>query len=333
MEKEIEEIVTAEEDMDKNDPENNNKEENREFYVYKHIRKDNNTCFYVGKGKGRRIYKPKRNKHYNRIRKKYGCYVVKIKENLTEKEAFALEREIIEDYVFVFGYGINIKGYYKGYNENERLTNCTWGGEGATGYKHSEEAKQKIGEKNKVKNKGKKRSEEYKRKSSESRKGTIPWNKGKKASDESKRKMSEAKAKNKKAVMCITTGKTFDSMKEASDHYKVAKSNIIKCCKGKLKHAGKLPDGTKLQWRYVENDDNCLEEYKLNIGDPRSKKVMCITTGKTFDSMKEASDNYNVARSSISLCCIGKQKHAGELDGVRLQWKYAEDDDNESKAV
>ena len=73
--------------------ENNNKEENREFYVYKHIRKDNNTCFYVGKGKGGRIYKPKRNKHYNRIRKKYGCYVVKIKENLTEKEAFALERD------------------------------------------------------------------------------------------------------------------------------------------------------------------------------------------------------------------------------------------------
>lgn len=28
-------------------------------------------------------------------------------------------------------------------------------------------------------------------------------------------------------------------------------SHIIKCCKGKLKSSGKLEDGTKLQWSYI----------------------------------------------------------------------------------
>ena len=217
-EKEIEEIVTVEEDMNEKDNANNvnnNKEESREFYVYKHIRKDNNTCFYVGKGKGNRIYKPKRNKHYNRIRKKHGCYVVKIKENLTEKEAFALEREIIEDYVFVFGYGINIDGY-RDYS-HEYLTNCTWGGEGCSGL-------------NPYANKTEEEMEEI----------------GKKISE----KLS-------KKVICITTGETFDSIKEAENHYNIG--NISKCCNGKYKHAGKLKDGTKLQWKYSEDYDNDLK--------------------------------------------------------------------------
>ena len=249
------EIITTEEDMDKNDTENSNKEESREFYVYKHIRKDNNTCFYVGKGKGRRMYVQKRNKHFNRIRKKYGCYVIKIKENLTEKEAFALEREIIEDYVFVFGYGINIDGYRD--CDHEYLTNCTWGGEGVSGMNPWNKGKKGIqaGERHPMY--GKHHSEESRKKNSES-------HKGKKHSKEAKRKMSENNS------------------------------------------------GAK---------------------NPMAKKVICITTGETFDCIKDASDNYNVAKSSICGCCQGKRKHAGKLDGVLLQWKYAEDDDNESKAV
>ena len=316
--------------------ENNNKEESREFYVYKHIRKDNNTCFYVGKGKGRRIYRPKRNKHYNRIRKRYGCYVVKIKENLTEKEAFALEREIIEDYVFVFGYGINIKGYDDYDHDLPHLTNMSWGGEGTSGYKFSEESKQKMSEKRKGEKfseehklniskakKGEKHSEEHNKKISEAKKG-------KKQSEETIRKRSEA---NSKKVICITTGEEFDSIKDAGDHYGIKPNNISCCCRGKKKSAGKL-NYVPLQWKYSENDDNnCLEEYKLNISDPRSKKVMCITTGETFNSITDASDRYKVAQSSISSCCKGVRKSAGKLNGVKLQWKYAEDDDNESKAV
>ena len=71
MQKEIEEIEEiTEEDMDKNDPaynENNKNNENRDFYVYEHIRLDNMTCFYVGKGRGKRCNIPSRNIHHDNI--------------------------------------------------------------------------------------------------------------------------------------------------------------------------------------------------------------------------------------------------------------------------
>ena len=251
-----------------------NENESREFYVYKHIRKDNNTCFYVGKGKGRRMYVPKRNKHFNRIRKKYGCYVVKIKENLTEKEAFALEREIIEDYVFVFGYGINIKGYYKGYNENERLTNCTWGGEGCSGYKFSEEQKQKMGELHKREN----------------------------LSEETIQRMSESVSGEKNPMF------------------------------GKNPYANKTSEEMKIIGEKMSESRKGEKNGMWGKG----KKVICTTTGEEFDSINQAATHYKVykvSKSTIIRCCKGKQKSAGELNGVRLQWKYSEDDDNESKAV
>ena len=52
-------------------------------------------------------------------------------------------------------------------------------------------------------------------------------------------------------VLCITTGEVFECIKDAERKYNIASSSIIKCCKGILKIAGKLPDGTKLIWRYV----------------------------------------------------------------------------------
>ena len=57
-------------------------------------------------------------------------------------------------------------------------------------------------------------------------------------------------------VLCITTGKRFNCIKEATEYYNMksnTKSDISKCCKGKLKSAGKHPDtGEKLKWKYVD---------------------------------------------------------------------------------
>ena len=288
-EKEMEEreIMTTEDDMD----ENNN--EDRKFYVYEHIRKDNNTCFYVGKGTGDRAYNLDRGNFHNGVCKEYGCGVKIIKDGLTEEEALKLETERIEDYVITFGYGIPIDGYRD--FSNNYLTNFTWGGEGISGYKFSEETKQKMSEAKK----GKKHSEEAKRKISESEKG-------KKKSEETKQKMSEShKGKNPYA------NKTDEEME-----------TIVR--KMSESHEGKLA-GEKHHFYGKEMS----EERKQKI----SKKVICITTGEIFNSRKYAGYHYGISPDTISACCKGKRKSSGVLNHVPLQWKYLEDYNNEFKGI
>ena len=67
----------------------------RKFYVYAFLR-ENKTPYYIGKGCGKRIYQ-NCNRRGTRRPVNGGC-VVKIKENLTEQEAFDLEKILIEFY-------------------------------------------------------------------------------------------------------------------------------------------------------------------------------------------------------------------------------------------
>ena len=257
--------------------------ENREFYVYEHIRLDNNTCFYVGKGKGNRAYELDRNDFHDNISNSYGHAVVIVKDNLTEEEAFELERDTIEDYVFTLGYGIDIEGY-KNRENDEFLTNLTFGGEGSSGFKHSEETKRKISESHKgIKlseetkqklseaNKERKYSEEAKRKMSEAKKGIQLSEEHKKKISESckgRQLSEETKRKLSKKVICITTGKIFNSQSEAAIYYNVVQNHISHCCRGELKSVGKLPNSTRLKWKFLENYNNEFkgihrsEEYK-----------------------------------------------------------------------
>jgi hypothetical protein len=150
-------------------------------YIYVHYRGDNLSPFYVGKGtrkdkntyKGvyeRAFRKSRNNKYWNRIVNKVGYHVLIIHDNLTEPQAFDMER------AYINWYG------------RENLVNFTDGGEGMSGYKHTEEAKKKY------KNSMEKyyNSEEHKKKLSDAGKGQISWNKGKKLSEEHKRKMSNS---------------------------------------------------------------------------------------------------------------------------------------------
>lgn len=112
--------------------------EDKNFYVYEHIRNDNNTVFYVGKGRGKRAYYSRRNEHHDRIVDKYEFTVHIVKDNLTEQEAYDLEKELIYDYVFNKGYGIDIEGLRKP-DSIYQLSNSTLGGDGSYGMVHTEE--------------------------------------------------------------------------------------------------------------------------------------------------------------------------------------------------
>ena len=297
MEKELEEIKAIEEREIK-ELELMNENENREFYVYLHIRLDNMTPFYVGKGKRDRAYDLDRSDFHNSVRDEYDCKVVIIKDKLTESQAFRLEKRMIEYYVLTLGYGIPIKGY-DDYDHNlPYLTNFTWGGEGTSGHKRSEESKRKSSESMKGKNKGK-----------------IPWIKGKKVSEEAKRKNSEAhkgkkhsEEQNKKISEAMNGEKNPMYCKHHSEEAK-RKMSIAK--KGK-----KMSEEAKR---------------KMSENSGRKQKVICITTGKTFDCIKDAEKYYKCGY--ISKCCRGVIKSAGELNGERLKWKYLEDYNNEFKGI
>ena len=309
-----------------NEANNKNKkyDESRIYYVYKHIRLDNNTCFYVGKGKDGRKDVPNRNLTHDSICDRHGYKVVIFKDKLNEAEAFKLEEDLIRCYVFKMGYGICIKGYMN--NNNKFLTNRTFGGEGASGYKHSEESKRKNSESHK----GKKQSEETKEKISEKMKGKNAGEKngmfGKKGKD--------SPIYGEKNGMF---GKNpFENKTE--EEMEIIVRKISEKNKGKNAYANKTEEEMEEIRRKKSNSmkgKNAGEKSSM-WGKPahNRRKVICITTGKIFNSVTEASNYYNVARNTISFCCKVKLKSAGKLkDGTKLQWKYLEEenDDNESK--
>ena len=140
-----------------------------EYYTYAYLREDR-TPYYIGKGKGNRVYR-RRYKGINPPKDK--SRIIFLKQNLTEEEAFRHEIYMIS----VFGrkdLGTGI------------LHNRTNGGEGSSGVVRSDEYIRKLSVRTKGKNNpnyGKIASEETRRKISE---GT------KNPSEEKRKKMSVA---------------------------------------------------------------------------------------------------------------------------------------------
>lgn len=154
-----------------------------QYYIYQHRAVDTGNIFYVGKGKDKRHSdKNKRNRYWKFYVEKHGFTSEIIANGLSEELAFLAEMEAIDVYR----------------RRGIQLVNATDGGEGASGYKHTEEHKASLkGNKNGASSwgmtfKGKKHTKESCQQMSYARIGNK--NKlGKKVSEESKQKMSVAK--------------------------------------------------------------------------------------------------------------------------------------------
>jgi len=106
---------------------------NNNFYVYEWYNINTGYVFYVGKGSNGRYKlstKSVRNKQFLNYKNKYNCDVRIIYSNLKEDEAFKLEIDTITKYKLI----------------DQCNCNYTNGGEGISGYTHSESARKAISE-------------------------------------------------------------------------------------------------------------------------------------------------------------------------------------------
>ena len=72
---------------------------------------------------------------------------------------------------------------------------------------------------------------------------------------------------NKRKIICLTTLLIYKDAVDAAESFGNRRNNthILKCCKGKAKSAGKLPDGTPLKWMYYKDFLQLTEEEQNNL--------------------------------------------------------------------
>lgn len=171
---------------------------------------------------------------------------------------------------------------------NDDFYNIAEGGEG--GYLLSgktEYEKQKIYRKISLSNKGIKLSKKARDNISKGHLGIEPWNKG------------------------------INGYSVHSEETKLA-MKLRQIGKNNSFYGRKHKEETKLKFSQMRSGKN----------NPRAKRVICITTGKVFDTIKDGATYYNIrGKASISSCCNGKLKSAGKhpITGEKLIWKYLED--------
>ena len=139
----------------------------------------------------------------------------------------------------------------------------------------------------------------------------------------------------KTKVICITTGKIFDSVLEAARYYGIKSENgICYCCSYKRNTCGGL------SWMYLDEYEYMIKN-NLTIKDMKdkyipknvTKKVVCLNTKRMFDRIVDANTyaGLNIYSGKISENCQGKRPNAGkDKNGNPLFWMYYEEYKNKT---
>lgn len=284
----------------------------RKFYVYEWYIIDTNEVFYVGKGTGKRFRTTSgRNKFFQCMYKSHKCDVRKIYENLSEKEAFEKEKEIIK--------------YYK-QNTDYRLTNQTDGGEGTSGWIASKEFRDKQSKIHKLQwqdeNYRKKmidirnaenssyKSKEFREKISKLVQGENNPNYNNYWTEEQKNKLrikqqnnplyKDETNPNAKRVICVETGEVFECIKFAKEKYKIkSDGSITVALKNRIRTAGKM--------HWVEYSDKFLnKDYRFNYlikilkENSSIKPLICLEDFSLYDSKTKLAKTLDVTVQNIN---------------------------------
>lgn len=123
-------------------------------------------------------------------------------------------------------------------------------------------------------------------------------------------------------VLCVTDGKIFKSVTEASEYYEILKSDISACCLGKRKTAKGLVftyslDGTLPQYK---EDRRSSDEVRERARQCHSIPVLCVETGIIYPSGKDAALalGHPNGKSSVAKCCKNGKTAWG------YHWRHAD---------
>ena len=246
----------------------------KKFCVYALVNSLDNNVFYIGKGKK---YRPTHHQLHARRGSEYYVHR-KIRKILslggrvdiellleTDDEQEALNKEV--EMIAFYG--------------RENLTNLTDGGEGSSGFKHSQESKEKLRQQ-KI---GKKLTPESITRRQQTRKERqIPaWNKGMKMSPE----------------FCEKVGRSGLG-KEPWNKGKKIPQWIKDKISARQKEIGRpMSEYNKEQLRKALKGVPKTEEMRKKLSLAKSKPVRCIETGEVFQNSIIAGKHYGVSHAAI----------------------------------
>lgn len=262
-------------------------------YVYRHIRLDKNEPFYIGIGSddngkfNRANYKYGRNELWTRVSEKYGYKVDIIMDDISWEDACKKEKELIS----LYG-RINLN--------NGILCNFTDGGEGVLGVVFSQERLNKM---------------------SASMKGKLAKERhplfGKTRTAESKAKISEKllgkKMSPERLAKHSITFRGENNPMFGKNHSEESKEKMRQSVIGKtytIEARAKMSEnrtGTKNS-NYGNRNS---EAVKLKMSQNRKNKIYIYNTenGVIYDSIKQASESYNISYDMLKLKLYGKCKN------------------------
>ena len=155
-------------------------------------------------------------------------------------------------------------------------------------------------------------------------------------SEEKRQKLRKSHSGDKdyrKYVYCVELNQEYWGAKEAErqlSQYGVHSSEVSRCCRRLSVYAGRLPNGTKLHWCYMED----LDDFKIPIT-TNSIPVYCIELNCFYENPTTAQNDWRIHKihsGNIKKCCDNDPQHqtCGVLtDGTKLTWRYATLEENE----
>lgn len=293
----------------------NSKIDNR-FYVYYHVN-SNNEIFYIGKGYYNRAYQTNsRNKDWKAVAKscENGYGVCFFALGLTDRESLELEKKLIKE---AFRIGLP-------------LTNKTLGGEGVSkkmDKKKLNDFRKKYGkpvycyQTGKIYDSSTQAAEELNLKDSHVRyvcnkkslqaKGyEFDFIENVNITELNKLKKKAKNTKSPIKVICEQTGEIFNSLRQASTKMNLEPTHIRRHINGELSNI----KGYTFKL-YKKGDCKIIKPMVKT----KVRKIKCITNGKVYRTLTEASNDLNVDSRMIVKVCKGINKST-----KNLEFKYEE---------